>query len=85
MEARFRRQYSIGGFVIDFYCPKLKIAIEIDGDSHFSEEDGDRDKERQKIIESFGIKFLRFTNQDVYLNPEQVILQISNWIKSYST
>ena len=36
-EYKFRRQYSVAQFVIDFYCPKLKLAIEVDGDSHFSE------------------------------------------------
>lgn len=43
---KFRRQYSVGKFVIDFYCPRLKLAIEVDGDSHFSEESEVCDRER---------------------------------------
>jgi len=56
---KFRRQYSVGKFVIDFYCPKLKLAIEVDGDSHYIEGADLCDKERQTIIESFGIENLR--------------------------
>ena len=61
---KFRRQYGIEKFVIDFYCPQLKLALEVDGDSHFIEGSDSRDKERQLIIESFGITFLRFTNRE---------------------
>ena len=41
---KFRRQYSVGAYVIDFYCPGLKLAIEIDGDSHFQEDARDKDE-----------------------------------------
>ena len=70
---KFRRQYSIGTYVIDFYCPALKLAVEIDGDSHFQEGAQDNDKHRQAFIESFGIQFLRFTNEDVLRNLEGVL------------
>ena len=53
MGYRFRRQYGIGPYVLDFYCPGLKLAIEVDGDSHF--EAGEYDRERQRYIESLGI------------------------------
>lgn len=43
---KFRRQYSVNQFVIDFYCPQLKLAIEIDGDSHFKENSEKQDSER---------------------------------------
>lgn len=75
---RFRRQYSVGKFVIDFYCPKKKLAIELDGESHFSEGADVRDKERQSIIEDYGINFLRFTNQDIYENLAGVLSKISD-------
>ncbi|MDP2668791.1 MAG: DUF559 domain-containing protein [bacterium] len=48
---RFRRQVSVGRFVVDFYCPELKLAIEIDGDSHFTIDAVSYDRERQDIIE----------------------------------
>lgn len=70
---KFRRQFSVNKFVLDFYCPELKLAIELDGDSHF---DPGKDEERQRMIESYGIRFLRFTNEEVYKNLEEVLLRI---------
>jgi very-short-patch-repair endonuclease len=65
---RFLRQYSVDHYVLDFYCPRLKLAIEVDGDSHFVPFAEEYDKERQEYIEAFGIQFLRFTNTDVCEN-----------------
>jgi len=79
---KFRRQYSVEKFVIDFYCPKLKLAIELDGDSHFIEDAVIRDKERQTIIESYGITFLRFTNREVYENVEGILKEVVKYIKT---
>ena len=81
---KFRRQYSVGKFVIDFYCPSLKLAIEVDGDSHFSEVSEVSDKERQDFIESFGISFLRFTNKEIYENLDQVLAKIEEYIQGKS-
>ena len=65
---KFRRQYSVGPYIIDFYCPELKLAIEIDGESHYREGAEEKDIIRQQWIESFGIRFLRFQNSEVYHN-----------------
>jgi very-short-patch-repair endonuclease len=73
---KFRRQYSIGAFVVDFYVPKLKLAIEIDGSSHDGEAAQVYDAERQAFLESKGTKFLRFTNQQVYEELDAVIESI---------
>jgi very-short-patch-repair endonuclease len=73
---KFRRQYSIDVFVIDFYAPELKLAIEIDGDSHFQEGVPEYDHERQLFLESKGAKFLRFTNQEIYKNLDGVLERI---------
>jgi len=73
---KFRRQYSVEKFVIDFYCPKLKLAIELDGDSHYVEGADERDKERQKIIETFGIHFLRFNNREIHENIDGVLNKV---------
>ena len=70
---KFRRQYSVSTYVVDFYCPELKLAVEIDGGSHFQKGSEDNDRQRQTFIESFGIRFLRFTNEDVFKNLEGVI------------
>ncbi|MBI4686156.1 MAG: DUF559 domain-containing protein [Nitrospirae bacterium] len=79
---KFRRQYSIGKFVIDFYCPQLKLAIEIDGESHYREMSSRRDRTRQTTIESFEISFLRFTNQEVYENIDGVLQKIIEHIEN---
>jgi very-short-patch-repair endonuclease len=77
---KFRRQYSIDVFVIDFYAPELKLALEIDGDSHFQDGIEAYDYQRQSFIESKGIRFLRFTNQQVYENLEGVITMITETV-----
>jgi very-short-patch-repair endonuclease len=76
----FHRQKPIDEFVVDFFCPKLRLAIEIDGDSH--EGKLERDSKRQQNIEQFGVRFLRFSDEEVKQNLEAVIDSISNWIES---
>ena len=79
---KFRRQYSIGKFVLDFYCPKLRFAIEVDGDSHFIKGAKERDKDRQTIMEAIGITFLRFSNREIYKNINGGLNKISGYIKT---
>ena len=74
---KFRHQYSVGKFVIDFYCPELRLAVEVDGDSHYVEGAEISDRERQAIIEFFGITFLRFTNWEIYENLDGVLVKIA--------
>ncbi len=69
---RFLRQYGVDQYVIDFYCPRLKLAIELDGDSHFIPGADKRDLSRQRHIESYCIHFLRYTNIDICDNIESV-------------
>jgi len=78
---KFRRQYSVDYFVIDFYCPELKLALEIDGSVHNSEEAKKYDREREKYIEQFGIKFLRITNAEVLGNSNRAFAKIEERIK----
>ena len=75
---KFRRQYSIGSYIVDFYCPELKLAIEVDGDSHFKESAITYDEVRQRTIEPLGIRFLRFTNIDVRTNLYEVLQAIAD-------
>ncbi len=75
---RFRRQYSVGSYVIDFYCPELKLAIEVDGTSHYKDRAEYYDRNRQESIEKLGIKFLRFNNAEVYQNLNGVLEVISD-------
>ncbi len=78
---KFRRQYSIEKFVIDFVCSELKLAIEVDGDSHFKEGAEYRDMQRQKTIEHYGFTFLRFTNKEISENLDGIIFKIEQRIK----
>jgi very-short-patch-repair endonuclease len=76
---KFRRQYGVGKYVLDFYCPLEKLAIELDGDGHFSVADVHRDNERRRFIADFGIKIIRFDNDVVFADPEFVVARIRSW------
>ncbi len=78
---KFRRQYSIDAYILDFYAPSSKLAIEIDGRSHFTSRGIQHDENRTKYIEGFGIQVLRFTNDDVYGNIEGVIFRLNEVIQ----
>lgn len=65
---RVLRQRPIDHFIVDFYCPQLKLVIEVDGDSHFTAAGQDRDNERTSVLEGYGLKVLRFTNNEVLNN-----------------
>ena len=75
----FDRQKPIGNFIVDFFCNELMLAIEIDGDSHNAKVD--QDIERQKMLEGLGVRFLRFTDQDVKQNIDAVVSFIENSIR----
>ncbi len=79
---KFRRQHGIGDYVVDFYCPALKLVIEVDGDSHYSEQARNYDKVRDGYMRSLGIVTLRFNNNDVMKNLEGVYQQITKQLAS---
>lgn len=81
MKQRFLRQYSIDCYVIDFYCPKFKLAVEVDGDVHDSVNQKEYDKNRQDYLESYGITFLRITNEELISNSEKSFKKIEEEIK----
>ena len=62
---QFNRQRVIGNYIVDFYCPTLKLVIEIDGEQHYLEENQEYENKRTKYIEGLGIKILRFYNSDI--------------------
>jgi len=80
---KFRRQHSIGPYIVDFYAPQVKLAIEVDGPTHYEENAIEFDKERTKFIESNGIKVIRFTNNEVYTNIDGVLTVVENIIDEY--
>ena len=73
---KFRRQYSIGVYVLDFYCPACCLAIEVDGESHAPQEAQEYDAERTKFLSTLGIRVLRFPNIAVYQDIRSVIREI---------
>jgi len=78
---KFRRQHSVDAYVVDFYAPGVRLAVEIDGDSHFPPTARMYDQERTSHLERFGIAILRFTNRDVRTNLEAVLLSIAEAVK----
>lgn len=74
----FDRQKPIDRYIVDFYCKQLKLAIEIDGQSHDFK--AEYDLKRQKILESFGIKVIRFSEREVLNDLESVLTQIEHWV-----
>ena len=74
---KFRRQHSIGNYIVDFYCPALKIIIEIDGYSHTEKGEEEKDKIRQKYLESLGFKVIRYTNGEIMESLEGVVGNIN--------
>ncbi|MBM2841225.1 MAG: hypothetical protein HW412_1753 [Bacteroidetes bacterium] len=81
---KFRRQYSVGKYVVDFYCPKLHLAIEVDGLSHSAAGAMENDRQRQTDIEQYGISFLRFTDEQVMNRGDEVVEEIRNAVLELS-
>lgn len=79
---KFRRQYSVDSYIIDFYCPSLKLAIEIDGEIHEQEDQKTYDIARQRHIEGYGIKFLRIKNEEIINDMDTVMKNIEDTIKT---
>ena len=78
----FYRQYGVGPYVLDFYCPKLRLAIEIDGSQHAKKDNIEYDHERGQYLAGLDIKTLRFGNGEVRANLEQVLQKIQSVISS---
>ena len=74
--SQFYRQKIIGNYIIDFFCPKSKLVIEVDGGQHYSDDMLNADRERGEILKSMGMKVLRFTNLDVLKNIEGLVARI---------
>ncbi|MFM2483313.1 endonuclease domain-containing protein [Celerinatantimonas sp. YJH-8] len=72
---KFRRQHGIGNYIVDFYCPKLALVIELDGDSHYVKNAQHYDQLRDDFMDSLGLKILRFTNQQI-MDELDMVLQV---------
>lgn len=79
---QFNRQRIIGEYIVDFYCSKARLVIEIDGAQHYEKEAMEYDEIRTKYLECFGLAVLRFSNHDIKTNFDGVCEAINTVIKS---
>ena len=69
---KFLRQKVLGKYIVDFYCPKAKLVIELDGSQHYLDEGITSDNERSDFLKMYGLKIIRFSNLDINTNFEGV-------------
>jgi very-short-patch-repair endonuclease len=77
---RFKRQHPIGSYIADFYCHKAKLVIEIDGKSHNAREQKLYDTLRTEELEAYGLRVIRFSNDEVFRNIDEVIKKIIEYL-----
>jgi len=73
---QFYRQKIIGNYIVDFYCPKKRLIIELDGGQHYGEEGKKKDKKRDAYLKSIGLNILRFSDREVFENLDGVLERI---------
>ena len=78
IKPRFIRQKTIGYYIVDFYCPKLKLIIEIDGEQHFWKQNEEYEKRREKFLNDSGYTLLHFYNSDINKHIRETEHTITN-------
>lgn len=78
---RFQRQKLIGGYIVDFYCAKARLVVELDGDGHYSVSQMGYDEERTKKLAEYGLKVIRITNLEIGQSFEAVCMAIDQTVK----
>lgn len=78
---QFHRQVPMLEYIVDFYCHELMLAIEVDGKVHNHPKVSVNDLNRQQKLESYGVHFLRFDNEEIKRDINSVLQKIENWIK----
>ncbi|PIR95997.1 MAG: hypothetical protein COT92_03515 [Candidatus Doudnabacteria bacterium CG10_big_fil_rev_8_21_14_0_10_42_18] len=76
---KFRRQYGVGKYILDFYCPELRLGIELDGATHDNSSAQKDDKVRGEFIRSQNIRIIRFQNKEVLINLDGVMQEIKKY------
>ena len=79
---RFRRQYIIGNYIVDFYCHQARLVVELDGSQHFEPNDAEKDRIRANYLRSVGLHVLRFTNLEILRQFSAVCETIHNEIRN---
>lgn len=75
-DCQFYRQRIIGNYIVDFYCPKTKLIIEVDGGQHYDDEGSKRDGMRSDYFKKLGFKILRVSDREVFKNLQGVVEKI---------
>ncbi len=70
---KFRRQYSVGSYILDFYCPSMRLAVEVDGGPHNLWKNRAKNEKRTKYLEKHDITVIRFWNNEIFENLEDVL------------
>ena len=83
MNYTFNRQKPLGRYIVDFYCKQLDLVIEVDGVYHYEEEQRMKDEEREAVLKSLGLSFLRFHDEEIRKDLDLVIMRIKGFIKEY--
>ncbi len=78
---RFLRQKPLDNFIADFYCAELLLVIEIDGESHLSEDAKDYDEYRTKVLNAYGIEVVRYTNEEILNHFADIVVDLREKVK----
>lgn len=79
---RFNRQRIVGNYILDFYCPKAKLAVEIDGSQHFEKKSEKYDEHRTDFLQNYGLLVLRFANNEINESFYEVCTVIDREVKN---
>ena len=79
---KFRQQHGFGNYIMDFYCPTIRLCIEVDGDVHNTDEAKEYGEERTSFLNQYGIKVMRFKNDEIEDDIEKVINKIKETINN---
>ncbi len=79
-DLQFYRQKPIGDYIVDFYCPKAKLIIELDGGQHYREQGKQRDRIRDEYLAGEGLQVLRFSDRDVLVKIDSVLEKIWSYL-----
>lgn len=77
---RFRRQQVITGFIVDFYCHRAALVVEVDGDIHDLQQD--EDARREKVLTDMGLRIIRFQNDEIFTDLIAVVQSIRKFISN---
>lgn len=84
-DVQFYRQKNIGNYIVDFYCPKGKLILEIDGSHHYEEEGIKKDRVRDNYFDGLNLTVMRFSDIDVFKNINGILERIQEHLKSTQT